>query len=54
MQNIDEVTEAGVEAVIDEVAKDNTGGQGGGAIKENPKSDPHCGEPCQEQLRGGS
>ena len=31
VRNIDEVTEAGVETVIDEVAKDNTGGQGGGA-----------------------
>ena len=42
-----------METVIDVVVKDNTGGQGGGAKEENPKSDHHCGKPCQEQLGGG-
>ena len=36
VRNIDEVTEAGVETVIDEVAKDNTGGQGGAPLKKIP------------------
>ena len=35
MQNIDQVTWVAVETVIDEVAKDNTGGQGGGRQRNN-------------------
>merc|ERR1719318_478462 len=47
VRNIAEVTGSGVESNIEVVAQDITGGQGGGTVKQIPKSYPSCGGICQ-------